>query len=395
MPSTRREVLASLGLGTATLAGCAGFGASGTETPAPPQRRVTPAWEPAAGTWPQDMYGPSNTRYSPTATPPRESPTVDWREGVIGEGRKIVVGESRVYVASDRELVALDPADGTRLWERDDEFVFRLGVIDDRLYALTSDSLRALTTTGELIWKGDLPESPRDFHEQNGYVYVGHPNSYTVLHADTGERVGSGDAPLGAMAVDAETLAGAGYSTVGRFTAENRTVDSDWTDALEGSFHRYGHPALADGTLYCSLFGTQTGMDTARVSLYDADGTIRRTRGFAHAVTGFAVGQNRFVTTTSTVRADTLGKAGALAAHDGNESSIWQHSAAGGLSAPVAGNGVVIAGPFKGSTAPVSAFDIDSGERLWQRQASGPSTLALTDETVYLAVDREVLALRP
>ena len=158
MAPTRRQLLA----GTGAIVGTVGVsGAAAT--------RVTvdeiETDEPSPGTWPTDRYNAGNTATNPHASPPSE-PDVDWRVPVDAHRAwedGFVVGPERVYHAGTR-LTALDRADGTRRWSRN-EPTGTLAVRDGTLYhcpgrkATDNPELSAFDAgTGEPRWRSDLPE---------------------------------------------------------------------------------------------------------------------------------------------------------------------------------------------------------------------------------------------
>ena len=114
MAPTRRQLLAGTGAVVGTV-GVSGAAAA----------RVTvddiETDEPSPGPWPTDQYDGANTATNPHASPPSE-PDVDRRVPVDADtawSEGFVVGSERVYHAGTR-LTALDRADGTRRWSRDE-----------------------------------------------------------------------------------------------------------------------------------------------------------------------------------------------------------------------------------------------------------------------------------
>jgi hypothetical protein len=127
MAPTRRQLLAGTGavVGTVGVSGAAAARVTVDEIETD---------EPAPGTWPTDRYDGGNTATNPHASPPSE-PDVDWRVPVDADNAwedGFVVGPERVYHAGTR-LTALDRADGTRRWSRN-EPSGTLAVRDGTLY---------------------------------------------------------------------------------------------------------------------------------------------------------------------------------------------------------------------------------------------------------------------
>ena len=158
MAPTRRQLLA----GTAAVVGTVGVSGAAAA-------RVTvdeiETDEPSPGTWPTHRYDGGNTATNPHASPPSD-PDVDWRVPVDPDSAwrdGFIVGPERVYHAGTR-LTALDRADGTRRWSRNEPSV-ALAVRDGRLYYChggDDSSLPRLSSfnarRGEPRWGTYVPE---------------------------------------------------------------------------------------------------------------------------------------------------------------------------------------------------------------------------------------------
>ena len=172
MTPTRRQLLAGTGAVVGTV------GVSGAAAARVTVEEIETV-EPPPGTWPTDRYDPSNTATNPHASPPSE-PDVDWQGSVEADSaweNGFVVGPDRVYHAGTR-LTALDRADGTRRWSRN-EPSGTLAVRDGTLYHCnegddSSDPrLSAFDAeTGEPRWRTDVPEDSRGLTVTADRVFV-------------------------------------------------------------------------------------------------------------------------------------------------------------------------------------------------------------------------------
>lgn len=392
MPSNRRTLLAGLGGAAAALAGCTTVEDTLRSTP---DRTVAADWQPPPGTWPATHYDPANTRHNPHATPPRERPTAAWAEDVGDEVGAVVVGEKRVYAATERAVLALDAADGSRRWTRGVDGTHRLQYVDGRLYELGSRTVRARTPDGRRRWATALSSWPHSLHERDGYVFVGRQGGYSTLHADTGEVVRNRQTWIEQLAVDRESVYGNGLHQVGGYTARRRAVDEDWRTSVAGPYHTHGTPTLSEDVLYQperALAGSES--PAGRVTRYTTDGRRAGELSFGHVPSGLAVAGGTAFVGTATVTAGELGVGGRVIAVDGDGERRWEFDPESGVVAPVVANGTVYVGPFGRSTTPLVAFDAASGARLWERDVSGSVVLAAAGERLYVGDGERVVALR-
>lgn len=394
MSSSRRDLLAAVAAGSAALAGCTTLDRVrkrvADERRDPPERRVAPDWSPAPGTWAGWGYGPGNTNHNPHAEPPRSDPAADWAHDIGGEVDSLVVAEGRVFASTGGAVVALDAEDGSLCWRRETDGHRRLRYVDGRLYEYGDHRLWARTLEDESLWTVSLDETRHiyDILERSGYVFVGTIEGYLTVHADTGAVVRERDARFERLATDGERIFTRNKGRTRGYERTGRTLDRVWSTS---SRRGYAGPTVAGGRVYVSL--RSVGDETEDVQMYDTDGTDLGTEEFEETPTGVAPDDGRWFVGTSTVSARNLGESGRLVSISADGDRRWSFEPDGGVTTPVVADDTVYAGPRSNADVPLVAFDADSGEELWRREASGTPRMATVDETLYVATD-SIVALR-
>lgn len=370
------------------------------------------SWTPAAGTWPLRRHDPANTAHSPTASPPRERPTVGDPVAVATDAASPrfapVVGSDHVALYGSGLVVS---SRGGR------EAVHADGVAapfagfgpDGRLYATHTAGDGPDPSLSLVEYDADLRESAR-------------------------HSLGDDD-PVGLVVGERELYVGAESGVVWGVDADG---GRRWS--VDGAL-----PALADGRLYAadaSLDGTvcyraRSGPDRrlepGPARLWSAGPTA----GFAHAP---AVADGRLVVGSrasggGVVRAldattgeplweprslgrdvatpAVVGDRGYAAVADDREAgrvvsldlvtgeTVWRDAVEWRpVSAAVGGDTLVVAGEDRadGSSdgARVRAYDRETGDELWTRAVSGsrPGGIALVGERVFLTVGASLYELR-
>lgn len=117
MPSThlsRRAVLRSVGVGTAVgLAGCTALAGG-------PDVEPIPDATPGPDDWPTSGYDARNSRYNAGAAPPRSAPTPRWTRDFPFCHEPVVRG-TRVVLNVGERTVGLRTTDGEQVWQSDSE----------------------------------------------------------------------------------------------------------------------------------------------------------------------------------------------------------------------------------------------------------------------------------
>ena len=396
MPSTRRGVLASAGVGAVALAGCTTVSRSrlGDYLREPPDRRVPADWRPGPGTWAGAGYGPANTRRNPHATPPRGPPEVAWRDDLPEAPDSLVVAGGTVYRSVAGRLVAHDAGTGEVRWGREVGAAHALAYVDGRLYATTTDEeLTALSPDGAELWRTRFAAGRLTaLHEQDGYVFLGTTDGYRVLHADTGDVVRANEAAwefLAAAAGRVYATRGSAPGTPVAYDVTGRTLAADWRVGSPCGIHR---PVVDDGRVYLPVdpdHAPDCG-GSHRLWAYDTDGE-RRWTATVGGDPGYlaADGDRVFVPTAS---GD--GGSGRLVCLGRDGRRRWSHDVPGGLRAPTVAGGTVYAGRAGSDRAPLVALDAATGERRWAREVSRDVRIAAAGETLYVGAEDGLLALR-
>lgn len=433
MPSTRRSFLATAGCATVALAGCTAIQNPGDSTLSSPDRQVDPDWEPAPGSWPQRSYGPGNRRYNPHATPPRSEPSVDWRHSLGTPAEWLVVAEETVYVASSSEVVALNASTGDVRWEQSVEDSRGLQYVDGRLYEVNwqaadaTGELWARSPDGDQLWHAEFDDPISALHEQSGYVYVGSPNTYRTLHADSGEVLGEHDRGLNRIGSVGESLYASTGGWLVEFGATGETLEEGWRTEMG----RVVEPVIDGDTMYISRRGrgvTASEDDASRdlslygldgddqseeddepspssldITFYDLDGTRQDVATIEYMGAYITAGGGGVVAaaTTRTYEGGLLDAA--IVAIDEDSDTQWEYPTPNGNTAPVVGDETVYTATGEsGDTITLLALDRETGDRLWDWADAGtagagtgdPVEMAATADTLYVGGPEEVLALR-
>ncbi|SDR14187.1 outer membrane protein assembly factor BamB family protein [Natronobacterium texcoconense] len=200
MPSTRRNLLASVVAGSAAIAGCITGEQAQSPTPdEPPPSGVDELPDPdghvfgANGSWSSFGCNANNTRAVSDGEAPVDGVTEQWRVEVPQLAfDPPVVADGVVYLLDPPQtLRALDATDGDELWAVEDARQLPL-VRDGVVYVSSYDTVRALgADTGDLLWEREfeLPgrvTSPATYAGDQLVCGVG--ETVVALEADTGEE---------------------------------------------------------------------------------------------------------------------------------------------------------------------------------------------------------------
>jgi hypothetical protein len=397
MPSSRRRLLATVGGAAAALAGCTSVVRSpvGDTIRSAPDRRVDPGWRPGPGTWAQAGYGPANTGHNPHASPPRTEPEVRWRHSLPETLTEIVVAEGRVYCETASRLVALDVESGTRRWDRYTD-ANALTYVDGRLYHWGDNTdFVARGLDGTELWRTATDaESLKQYHERDGYVYLGAFSGHRILHADSGAVVRSSDTEWEFLAATADgcyTTRGGSPGTPVTYAVGDPALGERWRVETGCSV---GRPAVDADRVYYP-FDPRYTLDCTgphRLRAFDTEGRPQWTATFDASIWYPAVADDRVFVSTAPESGP-----GRLVCLSRDGERRWRHEAAGGLKRPVVANGTVYAVPARDSDAPLVACDVATGERCWARSVTTDAPLAAVGETLYVGdgvgTDAELLAL--
>ncbi|ELY93883.1 pyrrolo-quinoline quinone [Natrialba hulunbeirensis JCM 10989] len=199
MPSTRRSLLASTLVGSAALAGCL----SRVRSPSPsepPAAGVDELPDPeshilgANGSWSSVGCNAGNTRVVADGEAPVEDVTERWQvETTQTTHHEPVVADGTVYLLeSQRQLRALDTADGGELWTFEDARAPPL-IRDGVAYVPTSSSIHALDAgTGEQGWEQTFDGSgsvTAPTTAGGDELICGVGETLVALESDTGEKL--------------------------------------------------------------------------------------------------------------------------------------------------------------------------------------------------------------
>jgi outer membrane protein assembly factor BamB len=398
-------------LGGAAVAGAAGAGLFLTRS----STDIAPA-DTTAG-WPAPRRGPRNAAFNPDATPPRSEPVVTWSAPVGGVDALVVSGgvafvaESRGADPSTGGVAALDVADGTVVWDRSEPGA-TLCTAGDTLYVGTTDAddggspdVRALDAeTGQQAWSIDPEASAEVFHLLAGSdtVYAGRLGSVEGLRRDDGRlrwrrRVGNGW--TGTAVREGELYVSGGGETArlepntGLEALRPDALRSDapgeqWATVSGPVFPFL--PVLTDETV---LVGGLNPEVPQRVVAYDrATGEVRwSTKPLGDRVQRPVVRQRLgYSRTPSFGGSDPTG--GLVAFDLASGEVVWQRSLSSPTVPPIAADDVVVAGTTDGV---VRGFDAADGTPLWSLAVGDEvRTLAAAGSTVFVGTDNgPVLAL--
>ena len=400
---SRRRAL----LGGAAVAGAAGaglfFSRSSTD--------IAPA-ETMAG-WPAPRRGPRNAGFNPDATPPRSEPLVTWSAPVGGVDALVVSGgvafvaESRGAHPSTAGVAALDVADGTVVWNRSEPGV-TLCTAGDTLYVGTTDAddggspdVRALdAATGQQAWSIQTDPTTEVFHllAGNDTVYAGRSGYVQGLRRDDGSlrwqrRVGNRGWTGTAVREGELYVAGGGETArlepnTGLDALRSDAPGEQWATVSGPVFPFL--PVLTDETV---LVGGLNPTDPQRVVAYDrGSGEVRwATEPLGERVQRPVVRQRLgYSRTPSFGGGDPTG--GLVAFDLASGEVVWQRSLSTPTVPPIAADDVVVAGTTDGV---VRGFDAADGTPLWSLAVGDEvRTLAAAGDTVFVGTaDGPVVAL--
>ncbi|WP_211087016.1 outer membrane protein assembly factor BamB family protein [Halarchaeum nitratireducens] len=412
--ASRRRVLQTGALtGALALSGCLGSITGTRDTAA----RQIPLATTAPDTWPRNGYDVQNTGQNRTATPPRSSPTTAWSVPVSGTVSSVAVGPTLVYASSDEETRAITRA-GTGEWCAD------VGgaptYVEGRLYVSTDRGVIALdATTGEEIWRAtDAERSAAQVIEAAGTVYVAGHKHVVGLHADTGARRWQLEtARHPALVADDERVV-----IVTRDRVQSLVPGAQTDGLLEEpapqtrqTMSPGWHPdvvsaTLVGNTVFAAQYGSRTGNTPGMVRCYDLTFADEEwlTQFSWDGLGVISVTDDRVYATP--YRATTDPPDGSLVVLDRASGEVqWRYDGAM-LGRPVIGGDVVVTGGAdpgsptvclssdSQATADCSdgrnpatsgvlhAFDTTTGERLWTRSPGGSFggyPVALVGDAVY------------
>jgi outer membrane protein assembly factor BamB len=334
--------------------------------------------------WAERDYGPSKRRHNPHSTPPRTEPVVDWQhafDAPLDDGW-FIVADDTVYVATRRQLLALDTADGRTRWKRRIDGPAGLKYVDGRLYQLNwrlrESDLVARSLSGDERWRTTIPSQLRGLHEQNGYVFVAGRDRYWTLHADTGTIVRARDDWVRNMAFDGDALYAAFSGTLVRYEIEGRTLQAQWQTKVDYPTQS-GQPVVAEDVIYVPQYNP--GRNTGGVLVSGTAGENQ------HRISLQRSPRRVTMTEDGTGVVVTLTKGQGLRAIQPDGDQQWTADVRGRSSA-IAANGAVFAGD------PLIALDDKSGEQLWTLDVDGVAQLAAAESTLYVAQYDRLIAFR-
>lgn len=396
MPS-RRELLAAVGAASATLAGCTDLRQTAREVRlGEPERRVDPGWKPSPGEWAGPTYGPSRTGHNPHASPPTDDPDEVWRHEP-GDGtdpvRDLVVADGTVFVRSRDALTALAFETGETRWNQPRQRG-RLYYVDGRLYDLWSQEMAAMGLDGETIWTLDAEFGPRVPVECDGWLYVGGFSSWARLHADTGDVIEEVDQGSAGLSIGGETVYGGAYYWA-NYDVSDGSFTQRWERENDDSYQAYGPISVTDDHLIRPEHALAGRAESAgRLGIRTRDGSIHAAETFEHVPRSPAVGDTAAFVGTSPIHHGEIGTDGRLVAIDFDGKRRWEHDHGGGVTSPIYADGTVYAGPRSNDRVPLAAYDADTGDQLWQRNARGTVSLAAVGDTLLVGDSDSVRAFR-
>jgi outer membrane protein assembly factor BamB/serine/threonine protein kinase len=370
----RRDFLElAIGTGLTTLA----TGANGAETA---HGQSGPPWDTFHG-------DRRRTGYVPDGAAVTENPRVQWfvrtNYEFAGPESNPLVFEDVVYalartppestaLTGDRQVVAVDRADGTELWRSDlpsGGIRGCLAVSDRTLFLNGTEDVQAIDReTGRRRWAAsdftddvDLTPSGSPL-VVDGDVYVlgtgpGGENGLFVLDTETGDpewrvRLDSLDFPGTPSYHDGLVFVPSGTRTLHAIDVESR--EERWQFEAETAFRR-APPSVRDGTVYAVGDGTLYAIDAGDGSeqwQWDAD-----TSPGALAVTGGRV---------------LHGQAQGVAAYDAGEGfQQWQTDRAGGYESPPTVVGDTVYAMLGPNESRLVAFDLETGAERWALPIGG------------------------
>jgi len=359
--------------------------------------------------WPAPRYGPRNAAHNPDATPPRSEPEVEWSAGVPGVD-SLVVSEELAFVAGDKSestnsgIAAIEVTDGTVRWEQAAPGG-SLCAINDTLYigadggtAPDTPDVRAVeTSTGQQVWSFKTEATSDVYHLLAGSktLYVGRLGYVDALARKDGElrwRQSVGNQGWTGTALQEGELYFAGGGETVR-VEPNSGLDALWSEELRERWTTISgpdFPSLPVVTDKQVLIGGLNPTEPQRVVAYDrASGEIDwSTSPLGDRVQRPAVrGNLGYSRTPNFGGADPEG--GLLAFELSSGESVWQRSLSAPTVPPIAAGDVVVAGTEEGV---VRGFDADDGTPLWVIELeSEVRTLAAAGASVFVGTQNGLL----
>jgi outer membrane protein assembly factor BamB len=431
MTPTRRQLLAGTGavVGTVGVSGAAAARVTVDEIETD---------EPSPGTWPTDRYDGGNTATNPHASPPSE-PDVDWQVPVDPDSAwrdGFVVGPERVYHAGTR-LTALDRADGTRRWSRN-EPSGTLAVRDGTLYhcpgrkATDNPELSAFDAgTGEPRWRSDLPEESSGLTVTADRVFV----SGRAFDAEDGRLEWTLEGRVNpdwtdSVAADGFLYAQHSSHRVSKYASRSfldetldretkpiwkRRHDSAYADTVARDDRLLRATGTTVGGAALARFDTETGRRTWAALTAEEFESATDTEPGDPENFGVSTWEQAVTSEQCIVIARTLGHSGsdkgketsALLAVSLSDGTVrWarsflgpDHPADQGVGSVLVADGTVLVTveesmpaygqreepPYPGR---ILALDADTGETLWGIKIDhGPAQLAVADDTIFAITD--------
>ena len=97
---------------------------------------------------------------------------------------------------------------------------------------------------------------------------------------------------------------------------------------------------------------------------------------------------------TFNIKTNHLGRDGRFLALSTDGEMRWRYEPGASVGTPVVADGAVYLAPFATDAAPLSAFDAETGDELWQRDLGWVQGLAVAGETLYVRTRNRVRAFR-
>jgi len=360
------------------------------------------SWSPPSGTWPLRRYDPANTAHNPTATPPRDAPTVRTVATVSTTDRRPrfapLVGADHVVVYGSGLAVA-SQGDGEAALDADAPTSLAGFGPDGRLHAVESDGDSAAVVgydaaDGRETYRRPLPDDdPTALTVGAREVYVGCESGTLRALTPDSERRWRVDGALPALvdghlyAADAPLDGTVAYAPrTGRDRLLRVGPKRAWSAGPADGFPHC--PAVADGRLVLGTYAEDGGVVVA-VDAATGD-RLWEPRPLGRDVSTPAVVGDRGYTAVET-REGT----GVVAAIDlASGETRWRDAVEWGASTPVVGGDTLVVAGERADGGVVRAYDT-AGDPLWTRTFEGrPDGLALVDDRVLVTVGATLYELR-